>query len=176
MWKLPPFPLPTTPIFSVHLPPSFEHAVTHDAKEETTFISEEQSTAHEDLLIVSPYITRPHLLDLKPLNRPQVLLAKALTLFSPATQAYATVPYIDAFNWDIVFNSLAAAVKSEALLWEEQYFYIVVFRSQIPPSTDRSHLTELDIKAHAEAMKSGGLLKYWFGVPDTDGRNLATCE
>lgn len=29
--------------------------------------------------------------------------------------------------------------------------------------------------SHAEATQSGGLLKYWFGVPDTEGRNLATC-
>ena len=30
-------------------------------------------------------------------------------------------------------------------------------------------------RSHAEATQSGGLLKYWFGVPDTEGRNLATC-
>lgn len=52
---------------------------------------------------------------------------------------------------------------------------IVVFRSQVPPTTSRHALGELDQRSHAEAMKSGGLLKYWFGMPDADGRNLATC-
>jgi len=32
-----------------------------------------------------------------------------------------------------------------------------------------------DKAAHAEAIKSGGLLKYWFGIPDENRRNLATC-
>ncbi|KAL8712203.1 MAG: hypothetical protein Q9225_006993 [Loekoesia sp. 1 TL-2023] len=131
--------------------------------------------AQEELLVVSPYTSRPHLLDLTALNQSQTFLAKALTLLSPVTHAYATVPYIEAFNWHTVFSCLAAAVKSQGLEWKRQSFYIVVFRSQIPPSTDRSHLAELDKQAHAEAMESGGLLKYWFGTPDADGRNLATC-
>lgn len=132
--------------------------------------------AQEDLLVVSPYTSRPHLLDLTALNQCQTLLAKALTLLSPVTHAYATVSYIDAFNWHAVLSHLAAAVKSERLEWKEQFFYIVVFRSQIPPSTDRSHLAELDKEAHVEAMETGGLFKYWFGTPDADGRNLATCK
>lgn len=53
---------------------------------------------------------------------------------------------------------------------------IVVFRSQVPPTTSRHALRDLDQESHAEAMKSGGLLKYWFGMPDADGRNLATCK
>lgn len=134
------------------------------------------SPTKDNLLIVSPYISRPHLLDLKTLNRSQIFLAKALTALSPATHAYATVPYIEAFNWEAVFSSLAAAVKEDAFQWTGQFFYIVVFRSQVPPSTDRSHLAELDKAAHMEAMTSGGLLKYWFGLPDGDGRNLATCK
>ncbi|KAI4129451.1 MAG: hypothetical protein LQ338_002232 [Usnochroma carphineum] len=129
----------------------------------------------EDLLVVSPYTSRPHLLDLTTLTRSQVYLAKALTIFSPVTNAYATATYTKAFNWDIVFSSLAAAVKTDGFDWTEQVFYIVVFRSQVPPSTDRSHLAELDERAHVEAMRSGGLLKYWFGTPDANGRNLATC-
>lgn len=130
----------------------------------------------ENLLIVSPYSSRPHLLDLNTLTRSQSFFTKALTLLSPVTHAYATVPYIDSFNWDAVFNTLAAAVKENAFEWTNQFFYIVVFRSQVPPSTDRSQLAELDKRAHMEAMSSGGLLKYWFGVPDGDGRNLATCK
>lgn len=54
-------------------------------------------------------------------------------------------------------------------------FYIVVFRSRIPPTTVYADLGVLDKAAHAEATKSGGFLKYWFGSPDSEGRNLATC-
>jgi len=52
----------------------------------------------------------------------------------------------------------------------------VVFRSQVLASTDPTHLAVLDERSHAEAMNSGGLLKYWFGIPDGGHRNLATCE
>lgn len=129
----------------------------------------------EDLLVVSPYTDRVHLLDLTILNQAQILLSQALTILSPATAAYATSPYIASFNWVEVFSFLAAAVKAANYPWKEQVFYIVVFRSQVPPTTDRSHLGALDKRAHAEAMQTNGLLKYWFGVPDYDGRNLATC-
>ncbi|KAI4105597.1 MAG: hypothetical protein L6R37_002675 [Teloschistes peruensis] len=131
--------------------------------------------AVEDLLVVSPYTDRAHLLDLTILNQAQILLAHALTVLSPATAAYATSAYIASFNWVEVFNFLATTVKAANYPWKEQVFYIVVFRSQVPPTTDRSHLGALDKRAHAEAMQTNGLLKYWFGVPDHDGRNLATC-
>jgi hypothetical protein len=36
-------------------------------------------------------------------------------------------------------------------------------------------LFELDAFSHQEAMASGGLLKYWYGVKDQSRRNLATC-
>ncbi|KAL8929876.1 MAG: hypothetical protein Q9208_001020 [Pyrenodesmia sp. 3 TL-2023] len=159
-------PAPSTPVTPAEV--QEEQSISADR--------ENLSSAAEGLLIVSPYTSRPHLLDLKTLNRAQVLLAKALTVLSPTTHAYATVPYIEAFNWEAVFSSLATAVKKDAFQWTGQSFYIVVFRSQVPPSTDRSHLAALDRAAHMEAMKSGGLLKYWFGLPDSDGRNLATCK
>lgn len=146
-----------------------------DVGHEELSVKDAQAIFEDRLLVASPYTSRPHLLDLTTLTRAQILLAKALTILSPTTPAYATSPYIDAFNWDVVFTYLAAAVKSEAFHWQDQYFYIVVFRSQVPPSTDRSHLGELDKAAHIEAVKSGGLLKYWFGTPDVDGRNVATC-
>ena len=130
----------------------------------------------EKLLVVSPYTSRAHLLDLAALTRSQVLLAKALTILTPIDNAYATQPYTKSFNWDEVFYSLKMLVNAERHVWKEQHFYIVVFKSQIPPTTNRSHLGDLDKRAHAEAMKTGGLLKYWFGVPDVDGRNLATCK
>ncbi|KAL8675282.1 MAG: hypothetical protein Q9224_007476 [Gallowayella concinna] len=136
---------------------------------------EAQAIAADDLLVVSPYTSRAHLLDLNLLNHAQILLAKALTILSPSTHAYATSPYINSFNWDAVFRLLAAKVKAEGFAWREQFFYVIIFRSQVPASTDRGDLAALDVKAHAEAMASGGLLKYWFGTPNADGRNLATC-
>lgn len=150
-------------------------SVSRDVGQEELSIEDAQAVVEERLLVASPYTSRLHLLDLTTLTQPQTLLAKALTILAPATPAYATTPYINAFNWDAVFTYLTAAVKSEGFHWKEQFFYIVVFRSQVPPSTDRSHLAELDKTAHTEAVKSGGLLKYWFGTPDIDGRNVATC-
>lgn len=135
----------------------------------------EESRATEDLLVVSPYTSRAHLLDLTLLNHAQVLLAKALTILSPLTDAYATSPYISSFNWEAVVSLLAATARTGGFAWKEQFFYVIIFRSQVPPSTNRSDLAALDMRAHAEAMASGGLLKYWFGTPDADGRNLATC-
>ena len=76
----------------------------------------------------------------------------------------------------ITTNSHSFPPKQEDHQWPHQSFYIVVFRSRIPPTTSRLQLGELDERAHAEAMQSGGLLKYWFGVPDGEGRNLATCK
>ncbi|KAL8919627.1 MAG: hypothetical protein Q9172_004904 [Xanthocarpia lactea] len=134
-----------------------------------------QSNVSKDLLIVSPYTSRPHLLNLTLLNRAQALLAKSLTIMAPVTASYATSPYISSFNWKAIFNLLALSAKAEGFAWKEQSFYAIIFRSQIPRSTSRSDLAALDIKAHEEAMAGNGLLKYWFGNPDEEGRNLATC-
>ena len=126
-------------------------------------------------LVVSPYTTSPHLLDLRTLEEPQRLLAKSLTVLHSTREDYATAAYHQSFNWDAVIDQLKSLLDSSNYQWHHQHFYIVVFRSQIPPTTDRTHLIELDQQSHAEATRSGGLLKYWFGLPDENGRNLATC-
>ena len=128
------------------------------------------------LLIVSPYTSPPHLLALSTLNDAQQLLAHALTNLEATHTGYATASYTSSFNWSTVISILRNLATSQEYTWQHQHFYIVVFRSRIPPTTDRIHLGGLDRYAHAEAMKSGGLLKYWFGVPDAEGRNLATCR
>ena len=127
-------------------------------------------------LVVSPYTTLPHLLDLRTLEEPQRLLAKSLTVLHSTRKDYATAAYHQSFNWDAVIDQLKSLLDSSNYQWHHQHFYIVVFRSQIPPTTDRTHLIELDQQSHAEATRSGGLLKYWFGLPDENGRNLATCN
>ncbi|KAL9026340.1 MAG: hypothetical protein Q9180_007498 [Flavoplaca navasiana] len=133
------------------------------------------SDASEDLLIVSPYTSRSHLLDLTLLNRAQALLPRSLTIMAPIALGYATSPSIRSFNWKAVFSLLALSGRAEGFAWKEQSFYVIIFRSQIPRSTSRSELAAFDRKAYEEAMAGNGLLKYWFGNPDAEGRNLATC-
>ncbi|KAF7868649.1 hypothetical protein EAF04_005180 [Stromatinia cepivora] len=128
-------------------------------------------------LVVSPYDEKPHLLDLGTLDTPNQLLARALVGLKCLREDYATAPYIETFNWQEIIDSLRELAKTFNHKWEEESFYIVVFRSQVPPETvaHYSDLGVLDKAAHAEATESGGFLKYWFGVPDKNGRNLATC-
>ncbi|KAI5800075.1 hypothetical protein EDC01DRAFT_648830 [Geopyxis carbonaria] len=127
------------------------------------------------LLVASPYTDIPHLLDLDTLELPYQFMARALTVMRPVTEAYSTTPYIDAFNWHEVLSELQRIIVNEQYVFPETSYYVIVFRSQIPPTTDRSHLGDLDAAAHIEAVKGGGLLKYWFGTPNGDYRNLATC-
>ena len=136
-----------------------------------------ESTTTERYLQVSPYEEQPHLLDLTSVAPSSQLLARALTEMDVVRDDYATAPYHEAFSWPQVHERLKAIVAEEQFDWaEEQSFYIVVFRSQLSPETDRTHLGDLDKRSHAEATAGGGLLKYWFGKPDANGRNLATCK
>ena len=130
----------------------------------------------EELLVNSPYTSQRHLLRLGSIGKPQQLLAKALTVMTPLLEDYATASYADSFNWSLVAKNLKSLVETQNYAWKRQSFYIVVFRSRVPQTTDRSYLAALDKRSHAEAMESGGLLKYWFGTPDVNGRNIATCN
>jgi hypothetical protein len=113
----------------------------------------------EDLLVVSPYDELPHLLDLRTLDTANQLLAKALVGLKCLRVDYATAPYVETFNWPEVINSLKDMASNSDFTWKEQFFYTVVFRSQIPPTTVYADLGVLDKAAHAEATKSGGFLK-----------------
>lgn len=138
--------------------------------------SEDPGETPTGWLMVSPYIERPHLLKLQSTAVPQQLLAEALMVLRPTREDYATASYQDSFNWGEVVQTLKDLLSTSDYIWVKRSFYIVAFRSQILTATDRLHLGALDKRAHAEAMKSGGLLKYWFGTPNSDGRNLATCK
>jgi hypothetical protein len=118
-----------------------------------------QAAGPRELLIISPYIETPHLLDLSTVEPQAQLLAIALTVLKSVREDYATAPYGQIFNWSEVMTTLRQLCAAKEHTWTEQIFYIVVFRSQIPPTTDYSHLGILDKAAHAEAMKSGGFLK-----------------
>ncbi|KAK3352837.1 hypothetical protein B0T25DRAFT_194973 [Lasiosphaeria hispida] len=126
-------------------------------------------------LVVSPYTEQDHLLDLETLDVENQLLALSLAELECLRDDYATAPYLEIFNWDHVVATLRALAHARNHVWKETSFYIVAFRSQIPPTTIYADLGVLDKAAHIEATTSGGFLKYWFGSPDVDGRNLATC-
>jgi hypothetical protein len=110
-------------------------------------------------LVVSPYTEQAHLLDLQTLNQENALLALALVRMKSLRDDYATAPYLDTFNWKEVIDTLRALVRNRNYRWKETSFYIVVFRSQIPPTTVYADLGVLDKAAHAEATASGGFLK-----------------
>ncbi|KAJ1334235.1 translation initiation factor 3 subunit H [Microdochium nivale] len=129
----------------------------------------------EDLLVVSPYTEREHLLDLKTLDTENALLARALVKMTDVRPDYATASYVESFNWTQVIEELGRLAAASGHRYRQTSFYIVVFRSQIPPTTVYADLGALDKVAHAEATAAGGFLKYWFGSPDAEGRNLATC-
>lgn len=113
-----------------------------------------------DMLMISPYPDFMHLLNLNTLDIQCQLLARALTTMQAVRTDYATSPYIEAFNWDEVLQSLQILSSATGSPWQEQSFYIVVFRSCIPPTTDRTELGALDKIATAEAVASGGFLKF----------------
>ena len=130
-----------------------------------------------EYLVVSPYTSLDHQLDLTKLDKLDQLLAKAMTIMRATREDYATAPYLDAFNWTEIMESLRMYCGLEKHSWDQdRSFYIIVFRSRIPTTTKRSHLAALDEASHLEAMQSGGLWKYWFGQADRSGRNLATCR
>jgi hypothetical protein len=112
-------------------------------------------------LVVSPYTDAAHLLDLTTLDQENQLLTRALSHLTCLRPDYATSPYLETFNWGEVIDVLRSLSKESGHRWKETSFYIVAFRSQIPPATVLRYdeLGALDKASHAEAMASGGLLK-----------------
>lgn len=94
-----------------------------------------------------------------------LFLHQALHYFRPVDDKYAATDYPEAFNWDEL--ALPADVERE--------WYGVVFRSRRRPESSSLSLYAADRAAHAEAVMNGGLVMYWYGVPDETGLNLATC-
>ena len=127
-------------------------------------------------IISSPYANPENWLNLQPLDMQNLLMAHALTQFKPTRADYATAPYMSSFNWAIVFGFLRAFCVQAGIEWKQHEFHLVIFRSQLRAGADRVRLGELDQKSHEEACASGGLLHYWFGSPNEEMRNLATCE
>ncbi|TFK25721.1 hypothetical protein FA15DRAFT_589948 [Coprinopsis marcescibilis] len=111
----------------------------------------------------SPLTTETRLPDIDPAS---LSLHKSLHHFQPITSDYAEVPYEDGFNW------------SELRLPEdeEREWYCVAFKSQRKAGSNGDSLYEADKLAHEEAVCNGGLIMYWYGIPNPQtGMNLATC-
>jgi hypothetical protein len=92
-------------------------------------------------------------------------LHQALHYFHPRDAHYAGTEYAAAFNWGDLGLPLDV----------EREWYGVVFRSRRNPASSSLSLYAADRAAHAEAVQNGGLVMYWYGVPDATGLNLATC-
>jgi len=136
----------------------------------TDAVLDEESQTERRLLQHSPYVETPHLLDLETLDHENVLLARALIRMRNVRADYATAPYLDSFNWAELFEDLQRLVVESGLPFKSTSWYIVAFRSQIPPTTKYAELGTLDKAAHAEANASGGFLKY---VPCAGALSLA---
>jgi hypothetical protein len=135
----------------------------------------EKVVTSDDRLIASPYNEPLNLLDLRRLDTPNQLLAKALAILKPVRDDYATAPYTESFNWQAVVDFLRDLSAAEGYRWKKQKFYVVTFRSQLLPVIDDQRLNDLDYYSHQEAIASGGLLKYWFGTKNEKHQNLAIC-
>ena len=149
---------------------------THAFSPEIELVAATPTQPESSWLISSPYLEPDHLLDLGKLDIQSSLLAQALTHLEPATPSYATAPYPETLNWATVFTALKDLSTSANHTWTTQIFYVVEFKSKLKEHIDRPLLFDLDKYSHAEANISGGLLKYWYGSPDSERQNLATCK
>ncbi|WWC93954.1 hypothetical protein V866_000792 [Kwoniella sp. B9012] len=151
----------TDPI--LYLPPLLSPLPEHHIHEQQQNEKEKDSTTQVLVKVVEAlkgFETR--LPDIDPAS---LALHQALHHFKPWDEDYASTPYDEAFNWSAL--SLPKAIERE--------WYCVVFRSRRKPESSNLSLYRADREAHEEAVKNGGLVMYWYGVPDHTGLNLATC-
>ena len=97
-------------------------------------------------------------LDIRP------VLHRACKQISPMHPDYATRPIQDGFDW----SSALAGCPFDRL-------YLVVFRSVRRPTADLDLLREHDDRAYAEALESGGLLRYFKGNANERRECLSFC-
>ena len=76
---------------------------------------------------------------------------------------YATRPIQTAFDWSPLYGC------------SFDRLYLVVFRSVRQPDADLDLLREHDDRAYEEALRSGGLLKYFKGQANERGECLSFC-
>lgn len=141
---------------------------------------EAEKMTSSNILVSSPYSSSEHHLDLSSVPETSQQLALALEILRPVTEEYPSQPYSASFNWQEIVDRLPndfTGIPSPTPYLTEGEFYCIAFYSTLHPNVDTKRLHYLDSLAHAEANKSGGLLKYWWrGPPDSSTRkNLATC-
>lgn len=124
----------------------------------------------------SPYEEDCHLTDLEPLDVQSQLFALALMSLHNLDERYRDGSYEEALNWKEVKEKLQTLARESEIQWKAQKFYAVEFRSTLKENIDVPLLYRLDKQSHQEAAEGGGLLKYWYGTPDSKRRNLATCK
>src|SRR5262245_22111413 len=88
----------------------------------------------------------------------------ALPGLVPVSEAYATLPVADAFNWADAANELA-----------DGEWYLVAFRSIRAAGADEAKLDEYDERAHQEAAASPGFIHYLKGPRAADGTCMSFC-
>ncbi len=91
-------------------------------------------------------------------------LQEACHRISPTHPDYATRPIQEGFDW----SSSLAGCRFDRL-------YLVVFRSVRRPEADLDLLREYDDHAYEEALKSGGLLRYFKGQANERRECLSFC-
>lgn len=91
-------------------------------------------------------------------------LYEACQQISPTHSNYATLPVQDGFNWS---TSLSGC--------DFDRLYLVVFRSVRRKTADLQLLIEHDDRAYEEALKSGGLLRYFKGYANERGECMSFC-
>jgi hypothetical protein len=99
-----------------------------------------------------------------------------LTHLNVARDEYTTCRYEEAFDWTALLAALNTLAEQLGRRWKRREYYIVEFRSKLKERINVDLLYKLDKESHSEANQSGGLFKYWYGSPDSERRNLATCK
>ena len=82
----------------------------------------------------------------------------------PITERHQTAPVLEAFNWTDVLAEIPSG-----------HWYLVVFRSLRRHDADDGLLVDHDDLAFAEAMRLGGLLRYYKGVMDPERHCVSLC-
>ena len=88
----------------------------------------------------------------------------ALAALEPASEAYATLPVAEAFDWSAVARQLG-----------DGEWYLVVFRSIRRRGADEVRLAAFDDAAHHEAASSPGFVHYFKGPAASDRSCLSFC-
>jgi hypothetical protein len=88
----------------------------------------------------------------------------ALAALGPVSDAYATLPVADAFDWTDVGRQLG-----------DGEWYLVAFRSVRRPDADEARLSEYDERAHQEAATAPGFIHYFKGPAAQDRTCLSFC-